>query len=100
MVAAAGMWGREFGALAGVGVPLQALAHYYVVTEAIPGLPPGLPTIKTAPDYAYVKNGAPGSWSASSSRAAIRGLPAAFPPTRSSPGCPRTGTTSGRSTSR
>ena len=56
VVAAAGMWGREFGALAGVGIPLQALAHYYVVTEPIPGLRPGLPTIKTAPDYAYVKN--------------------------------------------
>ena len=56
LVMAAGMWGREFGALAGVGVPLQALAHYYVVTEAIPGLPAGLPTIKTAPDHAYVKN--------------------------------------------
>jgi hypothetical protein len=41
------MWGREFGALAGVGIPLQALAHYYVITEPIPGLPPGLPTIKT-----------------------------------------------------
>ena len=51
-----GMWGREFGALAGVQVPLQALAHYYIVTEPIPGLPPGLPTIKTAPEYAYVKN--------------------------------------------
>ena len=51
-----GMWGREFGALAGVRVPLQALAHYYIVTEPIPGLPPGLPTIKTAPEYAYVKN--------------------------------------------
>ena len=37
-------------------LPLQALAHYYVITEAIPGLAPGLPTIKTAPDYAYVKN--------------------------------------------
>src|SRR5689334_11214214 len=56
VVAAAGMWGREFGALAGVGIPLQALAHYYVITEPIPGLPPGLPTIKTAPDYAYVRN--------------------------------------------
>ena len=56
VVAATGMWGREFGALAGVGIPLQALAHYYVVTEPIPGLPPGLPTIKTAPDFAYVRN--------------------------------------------
>jgi 4-methylaminobutanoate oxidase (formaldehyde-forming) len=56
VVAAAGLWGREVGALAGVAIPLQALAHYYVVTEAIPGLAPGLPTIKTAPDYAYVRN--------------------------------------------
>ena len=56
VVAATGMWGREFGALAGVGIPLQALAHYYVVTEPIPGLPPGLPTIKSAPDFAYVRN--------------------------------------------
>jgi 4-methylaminobutanoate oxidase (formaldehyde-forming) len=56
VVAASGMWGREVGAMAGVSVPLQALAHYYVITEAIRGLAPGLPTIKTAPDYAYVKN--------------------------------------------
>jgi glycine cleavage system T protein len=56
VVNAAGMWGREFGALAGVRVPLQALAHYYIITEAIPGLGPGLPTIKSAPDYSYVKN--------------------------------------------
>jgi glycine cleavage system aminomethyltransferase T/glycine/D-amino acid oxidase-like deaminating enzyme len=56
VVAATGMWGRETGALGGVAVPLQALAHYYVITEAIGGLAPGLPTVKTAPDYAYVKN--------------------------------------------
>src|SRR5262249_16680572 len=53
---ATGMWAREFGAKAGVKVPLQALAHYYIVTEAIPGLAPDLPTIKSAPDYSYVKN--------------------------------------------
>jgi 4-methylaminobutanoate oxidase (formaldehyde-forming) len=56
VVNATGMWGREFGALAGAAVPLQALAHYYIVTEPIPGLPPGLPTIKTPGEYAYVKN--------------------------------------------
>ena len=56
VVNATGMWGREFAAKAGVRVPLQALAHYYVVTEAIPGLPAALPTIKSAPDYSYVKN--------------------------------------------
>ena len=33
-----GMWGREFGQDHGVALPLQALAHYYVVTENIPGL--------------------------------------------------------------
>ena len=37
-----GMWGRELAALAGVQVPLQAMAHYYVITEAIPGLARGL----------------------------------------------------------
>jgi len=56
VVNATGMWGREFGARHGIRIPLQALAHYYIVTEPIPGLAPGLPTIKTAPEYAYVKN--------------------------------------------
>ncbi|MGI8450795.1 MAG: GcvT family protein [Streptosporangiaceae bacterium] len=56
VVNATGMWGREFGALPGVRIPLQALTHYYIITEPIPGLPAGLPTIKTAPEYAYVKN--------------------------------------------
>lgn len=56
VVNATGMWGREFGELAGVEVPLQALAHYYVVTEAIPGLTRNLPTIKSADDFAYVKD--------------------------------------------
>ena len=51
-----GMWGRQLGALAGVYVPLQALAHYYVITEAIPGLARGLPTIKSCDEWIYVKN--------------------------------------------
>ena len=56
VVNATGMWGREFGALAGVDVPLQALGHYYVVTEAIEGLPRNLPTIKSGDEYSYVKD--------------------------------------------
>ena len=56
VVNAAGMWGREVAEKAGVAVPLQALAHYYVVTEAIPDLPRNLPTIKSGDDYAYVKD--------------------------------------------
>ena len=42
--------------MAGVQVPLQALAHYYVITEAIPGLARGLPTIKSSDEWTYVKN--------------------------------------------
>ena len=56
VVNATGMWGREFGALSGVEVPLQALAHYYVITEAIEGLPRNLPTVKSGDEYAYVKD--------------------------------------------
>ncbi|ULR50246.1 GcvT family protein [Streptomyces deccanensis] len=56
VVNATGMWGREFGAKAGIDIPLQALAHYYVVTEAIPGLPRNLPTIKSGDEYAYIKD--------------------------------------------
>lgn len=56
VVNATGMWGREFGALAGVDVPLQALAHYYVVTDAINDLPRNLPTVKSGDEYAYVKD--------------------------------------------
>ncbi len=56
VVNATGMWGREFAAKAGVDVPLQALAHYYVVTEAIEGLPRNLPTIKSGDEHSYVKD--------------------------------------------
>jgi len=75
-----GMWGREFGATHGVALPLQALAHYYVVTDKIPGLPANLPTIKSSDDFAYVKDEAgslmvgffePGSYAWAS-----RGIPA------------------------
>ncbi|PKV95484.1 MULTISPECIES: GcvT family protein [Amycolatopsis] len=60
VVNATGLWGREFGAKAGVEVPLQALAHYYVVTDLIPDLPRNLPTVKSGDEYAYVKDEAGG----------------------------------------
>ncbi len=53
-----GMWGRQVGAMAGVQHPLQALAHYYVVTDKIDGLPAGMPTIKSGDDWSYVKDDA------------------------------------------
>ena len=51
-----GMWARQTGATAGVQHPVQALAHYYVVTDRIEGLPERMPTVKTGDDAAYVKD--------------------------------------------
>jgi glycine cleavage system aminomethyltransferase T/glycine/D-amino acid oxidase-like deaminating enzyme len=58
VVNATGMWGRSFGATHGANLPLQALEHYYVVTEDVPGLGSGLPTLKSSDDCAYVKDDA------------------------------------------
>ena len=41
-----GQWAREIGALAGVSVPLTSVQHQYLVTEAIPGVPKNLPTLR------------------------------------------------------
>ncbi len=51
-----GMWGRQFARQHDVQLPLQALAHSYVVTDDIPGLDPHLPTVKSSDDFSYVKN--------------------------------------------
>ena len=56
VVNCAGMWGRQFGLQNGVHLPLQALSHYYVVTDAVPGLERDLPTVKSADEWGYVKN--------------------------------------------
>ncbi len=50
-----GMWGRAFGALSGVRLPLQATEHFYIVTSPIPGLPGNLPVLKSYDDWCYVK---------------------------------------------
>ncbi len=50
-----GMWGREFGAMSGVALPLQATEHFYVVTAPIEGLPEELPVLKSYDDWCYVK---------------------------------------------
>ncbi len=58
VVNATGMWGHQFGRTHGVTLPLQALEHYYVVTEDVPGLGSGWPTLKSSDDCAYVKDDA------------------------------------------
>ena len=51
----AGQWARQVGALAGVVVPLQSVHHQYLITEAIDGIEPGLPTLRDPDRLTYFK---------------------------------------------
>src|SRR5215471_18963683 len=55
VVNAAGMWARQFGALAGVRVPLQAAEHYYLLTDTVAGMDPDLPVIEDPGSYGYYR---------------------------------------------
>ena len=55
VVNAAGMWSRALGQMVGVGVPALALEHQYIVTEPIPDLPPGMPTVRDPDLLSYWK---------------------------------------------
>jgi sarcosine dehydrogenase len=55
MVNCAGQWAREVGALAGVTVPLQSVQHQYLITEAIDGITPDLPTLRDPDRLTYFK---------------------------------------------
>ena len=54
----AGMWARGVGAMAGVAVPLHAAEHFYVVTEPMDGVTPGLATLRDQDACAYFKEDA------------------------------------------
>lgn len=58
VVNCAGMWARELGQQNGVGVPLHACEHYYLVTEAIKDLPRDLPVLRSYCDGTYWKEDA------------------------------------------
>lgn len=58
VVNCAGMWARTFGKKAGVNVPLHAAEHFYVVTENMPDLQHGLPTLRDMDGYCYYKEDA------------------------------------------
>ncbi|MCE8536557.1 GcvT family protein [Ruegeria pomeroyi] len=53
-----GMWARDLGRQNGVGVPLHACEHYYLVTEPIPDLPANLPVLRSYCDGTYWKEDA------------------------------------------
>ncbi|MFQ5984441.1 MAG: FAD-dependent oxidoreductase, partial [Alphaproteobacteria bacterium] len=55
VVNCAGQWAREVGALAGVMVPVQSVQHQYMVTEAIEGVTPDLPTLRDPDGLVYFK---------------------------------------------
>ena len=55
VVNACGIWARQFGALAGVHVPLQAAEHYYLLTDTVPGLDQDLPVIEDPESYGYYR---------------------------------------------
>ena len=55
LVISAGMWSRGVGALCGVGIPLHAAEHMYIVSGAIEGVPPTLPTLGDPDGMIYFK---------------------------------------------
>src|SRR2546430_3117576 len=55
VVNCAGMWAREVGGWANVTVPLHAAEHFYIVTQPVPGLAPGLPILRDADARSYFK---------------------------------------------
>ena len=55
VVNCAGMWAREFGALAGVTIANQAAEHYYLITEPIRNLPPNMPVLEDPGAYGYYR---------------------------------------------
>ncbi|HSG09958.1 MAG TPA: FAD-dependent oxidoreductase [Longimicrobiales bacterium] len=55
VVNCAGMWARQFGALAGVNIPLQSAEHYYLVTAPIPDLPTGMPVLEDPSCHTYIR---------------------------------------------
>lgn len=55
VVNCAGMWARQFGARAGVSIPLQAAEHYYLLTEKVEGISSSWPVIEDPARYGYYR---------------------------------------------
>ncbi len=58
VVNCAGMWARDLGLSVGVDIPLQACEHFYIVTESMEGMHPGLPVMRDMDHCAYFKEDA------------------------------------------
>ncbi|MBE7470056.1 MAG: FAD-dependent oxidoreductase [Anaerolineales bacterium] len=57
VVNAAGMWGRQVGAMAGVNLPITPLVHQHLTTKPIPGheLPPDTPVLRDPYHLFYLR---------------------------------------------
>lgn len=55
VVICAGQWTRDLAATVGVNVPLVSVEHQYMITERIPGVTPGLPTLRDPDRLTYWK---------------------------------------------
>ncbi|MFO1217276.1 MAG: FAD-dependent oxidoreductase [Burkholderiaceae bacterium] len=55
LVNCAGQWARQFGALAGVNVPLYSAEHFYIVTGKIDGVHPMTPVVRDPDGFIYYK---------------------------------------------
>jgi glycine cleavage system aminomethyltransferase T/glycine/D-amino acid oxidase-like deaminating enzyme len=55
LVNCGGQWARQFGALAGVNVPLYSAEHFYIVTGLIKGVYPMQPVIRDPDSLIYYK---------------------------------------------
>ncbi len=81
VVNCAGMWGHAVGKMTGTNVPLHACEHFYIVTEAIPGLTQ-LPVLRVPDECAYYKEDAGkmllGAFEPNAKPWAMDGIPADF----------------------
>jgi len=55
LVLCGGLWTAALAARAGVAVQLSAVHHQYIITEAIAGITPGLPTLRDPDRLTYYK---------------------------------------------
>ncbi|WP_159715743.1 GcvT family protein, partial [Geminicoccus flavidas] len=55
LVLCCGQWTRQLARTAGVNVPLVPVQHQYLITEAIPGVTPDLPTLRDPDRLTYYK---------------------------------------------
>jgi 4-methylaminobutanoate oxidase (formaldehyde-forming) len=76
------MWSAQLARGLGIRLPLQAAEHFYVVTEAMAGLPRDLPVLRVPDEWAYVKEDAGkllvGAFEPRAKPWALDGIPASF----------------------